>query len=126
VLQRSFLRLPLPPAASPPVGARELGGAHLSPLAQAREHSPDLLRVSRKPGTSLLPTLEHESPVQTIVLDRDEAGRVRPVLEEHPLGQKLVQPARLVRSKPAPEHEIGAARDDGYGVFRRGTLRRGT
>ena len=41
---------------------------------------------------------------------------MRPVLEESPLRKKLVKPARLVRPEPAPENQVRAARDDGYGV----------
>jgi hypothetical protein len=52
-----------------------------------REHPADLLRVSRKPGAGPLPTLEHEPPLETVVLDGDEARRMCPVLEERSLGQ---------------------------------------
>jgi hypothetical protein len=116
VLERLLLGLPLPPPAGLPVGARELGGADRAPLPDALQHAPDLLGVGSEPGAGLLAAFQHETPVQAVVFDRDEAGRVRPVLEERPLGQKLVQPGRLVGAEPAPENQVRAARDDGYGV----------
>src|SRR5215217_6369124 len=116
VLQRPLLGLPLPPTSGLPVGARELRGAHGTFLTNVLHHVLDLLVMGTHPGSGLLPSLYHEPTVQAVVLDRDEARRVRPVLEQRPLSQKLVQPPRLVGTQPAPQHQIRAARDDGDGV----------
>src|SRR5215216_7087556 len=116
VLQRPLLGLPLPPASGLPVCARELRSAHRTSLTNALHHVLDLLVMGLHPGPGLLPSLYHEPTVQAVVLDRDEARRVRPVLEQRPLSQKLVQPPRLVGTQPAPQYQVRAARDDGDGV----------
>src|SRR5215203_5203542 len=87
VLQRPLLGLPLPPASAPPVGTRELRSAHGTVLVDALHHMLDLLVMSPHPGPGLLPSLYHEPAVQAVVLDRDEARRVRPVLEQSPIRQ---------------------------------------
>src|SRR5215212_4785433 len=139
VLQRPLLGLPLPPASGLPVCARELRSAHRTILVDALHNVLDLLVVGPHPGSGLLPSLYHEPAVQAVVLDRNKASRVRPVLEQRPLSQKLVQPHRLVGAQPAPQHQVRAARDDGDridlqhshpqddppNIVLRGTLRRG-
>jgi hypothetical protein len=70
-----------------------------------------------EPGAGLLPAIQHEPPVQPVVLDGNEAGRVSPALEEASLCQQLIQPARFVRPEPAPEHQVRAPGDDGDGVY---------
>src|SRR5215204_75308 len=96
VLQRPLLRLPLPPTSALSVCARELRSTHRTFLTNVLPHVLDLLVMGPYPGPGLLPSLYHEPAIQTVVLDRDEARRVRPVLKQRPLSQKLVQPPRLV------------------------------
>ena len=116
VLQRPLLGLPLPPAACLPVGAGELGGADRSFLSDVSHDVLQRVRVGLHPHPRLVRSVEHQPPVEAVVLDRNEARRVRPVLEDGSLGQKLVQPDGIVRADPAPQHQVGAARDDGDGV----------
>src|SRR5215207_9885775 len=116
VLQRPLLGLPLPPTSCLPACTRELRGAHGTFCTNVLYHVLDLLVMGTHPGSGLLPSLYHEPAVQAVVLDRDEARRVRPVLEQRPLSQKLVQPPRLVVTQPAPQHQVRAARDNGDGV----------
>jgi hypothetical protein len=54
---------------------------------------------------------------QPVILPGDEAGLVGPVFEELPLGQQLLQPARIVVAEPAEQHQIGAAGHHRDGVY---------
>src|SRR5918992_4340889 len=103
MFQRPLFGLPLPPASGLPVCTSELCGAHGTFLADAVHHVLDLLVMGPHPGPGLLPPLYHEPAVQAVVLDRDKARRMRPVLEERSLSQKLLQPDRIVSPNPAPE-----------------------
>jgi hypothetical protein len=59
--------------------------------------------------------VEHAVAVQAVILDRDEAGFVGPVFEQLAFGQQLVQPGGVV-AEPAPQHQVGTARDHADGV----------
>jgi hypothetical protein len=62
------------------------------------------------------PAVEHEAAIKGVILDGQEAHGVRPILEERPLGQQLVQPGGGVIAQAAPQHQIWTARHHVDGV----------
>lgn len=61
--------------------------------------------------------IEHAVAVERVVLYGEEAGLVRPVLEELALGEQFIEPELLVVAEPAPEDEVGATGYDVDGVY---------
>jgi len=119
--QRAFFRFPFPPAAAFTVGTFEVCRAHRAVLA-------DMLQQKLYGGVMLLhpfggifpahrARIDHPVPVQAIILDRQETGFVRPVLEQQALLQQFIQPMLRIAAKPAPQHQVGAARHHMDGVY---------
>jgi hypothetical protein len=110
----AFLRLPVPPAVAFARLAREIRRARRSGCADMLEQALDLLAVFRVPFGGVFPAhparVQHAVAQQAVVLDRHEAGLVRPVFEQIALGQMLVQPLRRVGAEAAEQNEIRAAR----------------
>src|SRR5690349_1011967 len=66
-------------------------------------------------GTPADPALVHVT-IERILFDRQEAGRVRPVFEQRACLEQLLEPARVVVTEAAPQHEVGTAGDDVDGI----------
>ena len=78
-----------------------IDGVFLGPI-HSPFHRPDLIPYS----------IQHAAAVERVILDRQEARRVRPVFEQSPFRQQLVQPFAPVIAQPAPQHQVRAARHD--------------
>jgi hypothetical protein len=59
--------------------------------------------------------------VERVVFYGEQAGLVRPVLEELALGEHLIETALRVVAEPAPEYEVGATGYDVDSVYLEGT-----
>ena len=120
-LQVALLGLPVPPAVALAPLALEVGGPHRAMLANALDYLRYLVAVGLEPLGGELPAhgggIQHAMAQQPIIFPGDEAGLVGPVFEEITLGQQLFQPARIVVTEPAEQHQIGAAGHHGDGVY---------
>ena len=76
--------------------------------------------MSLDPRARILPAhlfgVEHTVAVERIIFNGKKAGLVRPILEDFPFGQKLIQQARLVIAQATPQNQVRAARDNVYGI----------
>src|SRR5690606_31295055 len=114
--ERALLGFPPPPRSTLPAAALEVRRADRAVFADVGEDALEDVAVRLDPVLSVLPPhpprIEHAVAEEGVVLDREEARLVGPVLEELPLGEELVEPARLVGTEPAEEHEVRAPGDD--------------
>ncbi len=60
--------------------------------------------------------MQHLTTIVRVILNRQKAGSVRPVLENPALGKQFIEPVRRVVSQSAPKHKVGAAGNDMNGV----------
>ena len=124
-LQVALLGLPVPPAVAAPLAfasfVSNIGCPHRALPADALDYLRNLAAVGLEPLSGELPAhgggIQHAMAQQPVILPGDEAGLVGPVFEERPLGQQLLQPARIVVAEPAEQHQIGAAGHHRDGVY---------